>query len=119
MATGSTVRRLTKMWGGCGGFLWTSYRTTLNARAKIEDDQQRDQMLKDCHKRCALRTLAVLEQNGGIFIKMGQHLVRTCTIPSCMPGAVLTLVERHELPAPLRMDVNVYSTSRPMPGVVL
>lgn len=32
-------------------------------------------MLKACHKRCALRTLKVLEANGGIFIKLGQHLV--------------------------------------------
>lgn len=34
-------------------------------------------MLKACHKRCAERTLRVLEKNGGIFIKLGQHLVRT------------------------------------------
>lgn len=34
-------------------------------------------MLKACHKRCALRTLAVLEKNGGVFIKLGQHLVRS------------------------------------------
>ena len=27
-----------------------------------------------CHKRCAERTLKVLEQNGSIFIKLGQHL---------------------------------------------
>lgn len=33
-------------------------------------------MLKSCHKRCAERTLKVLEKNGGIFIKLGQHLVR-------------------------------------------
>lgn len=30
--------------------------------------------LKACHKRCAERTLRVLEQNGSIFIKLGQHL---------------------------------------------
>ena len=29
---------------------------------------------KACHKRCAERTLKVLEQNGSIFIKLGQHL---------------------------------------------
>lgn len=33
-------------------------------------------MLAACHKRCAQRTLKVLEKNGGIFIKLGQHLVR-------------------------------------------
>lgn len=36
-------------------------------------------MLRACHKRCAERTLKVLEKNGGIFIKLGQHLVRPTT----------------------------------------
>ncbi|KAM3072282.1 hypothetical protein ACMFMG_009093 [Clarireedia jacksonii] len=31
-------------------------------------------MLGDCHQRCANRTLKVLEKNGSIFIKLGQHL---------------------------------------------
>ena len=31
-------------------------------------------MLSACHKRCAERTLKVLEKNGSIFIKLGQHL---------------------------------------------
>jgi aarF domain-containing kinase len=31
-------------------------------------------ILKACHKRCAERTLKVLEKNGSIFIKLGQHL---------------------------------------------
>lgn len=50
------------------------YRTTLNQRDKIEDPEQKEEILKACHKRCALRTLKVLERNGGIFIKLGQHL---------------------------------------------
>ncbi|KAK4151462.1 ABC1 family-domain-containing protein [Chaetomidium leptoderma] len=50
------------------------YRTTLNQRDKLEDTEERDHVLKACHKRCALRTLKVLETNGGIFIKLGQHL---------------------------------------------
>ncbi len=52
-----------------------SYRVTLNQNEKIEDEQERDRALKACHKRCAERTLKVLEKNGGIFIKLGQHLV--------------------------------------------
>ncbi|KPI37073.1 ABC1 family protein MCP2 [Cyphellophora attinorum] len=31
-------------------------------------------MLRACHKRCADRTLEVIEKNGSIFIKLGQHL---------------------------------------------
>ncbi len=49
-----------------------SYRKTLNNKAKSEE--KHSSMLKACHKRCAERTLRVLEQNGSIFIKLGQHL---------------------------------------------
>ncbi|PFH61829.1 hypothetical protein XA68_16163 [Ophiocordyceps unilateralis] len=50
------------------------YRTTLNAKAAAADGDDQTAMLKACHKRCAERTLRVLEKNGGIFIKLGQHL---------------------------------------------
>ncbi|KAK3365740.1 ABC1 family-domain-containing protein [Lasiosphaeria ovina] len=50
------------------------YRTTLNQREKLDDRDESDLVLKTCHKRCAVRTLRVLEKNGGIFIKLGQHL---------------------------------------------
>nr|XP_036589569.1 ubiquinone biosynthesis [Colletotrichum truncatum]KAF6801574.1 ubiquinone biosynthesis [Colletotrichum truncatum] len=50
------------------------YRTTLNQREKTEDAELQSKLLKDCHQRCADRTLKVLEKNGGIFIKLGQHL---------------------------------------------
>ena len=41
---------------------------------KTDDDQESISILKACHKRCAERTLSVLEKNGSIFIKLGQHL---------------------------------------------
>ncbi|KAK0720720.1 ABC1 family-domain-containing protein [Lasiosphaeris hirsuta] len=50
------------------------YRTTLNQRETTEDADESDKILKACHQRCADRTLRVLEKNGGIFIKLGQHL---------------------------------------------
>ncbi|KAJ4395899.1 hypothetical protein N0V93_000115 [Gnomoniopsis smithogilvyi] len=50
------------------------YRTTLNSRETSTDAEEKDTLLKSCHKRCAERTLRVLEKNGGIFIKLGQHL---------------------------------------------
>ncbi|KAK3327396.1 ABC1 family-domain-containing protein [Cercophora scortea] len=50
------------------------YRTTLNQRETIDDAETSSQLLKACHKRCAERTLRVMEKNGGIFIKLGQHL---------------------------------------------
>ncbi|TRX93462.1 hypothetical protein FHL15_005737 [Xylaria flabelliformis] len=50
------------------------YRTSLNSREKTDDPTEQETILKECHKRCAVRTLKVLEKNGGIFIKLGQHL---------------------------------------------
>ncbi|KAK0626883.1 ABC1 family-domain-containing protein [Immersiella caudata] len=50
------------------------YRTTLNQRETIADPEESERLLKACHQRCADRTLKVLEKNGGIFIKLGQHL---------------------------------------------
>ena len=49
-----------------------SYKTTLKSPPENEADAAA--LLKACHKRCAERTLRVLEKNGSIFIKLGQHL---------------------------------------------
>ncbi|KAJ6108062.1 hypothetical protein N7523_009385 [Penicillium sp. IBT 18751x] len=48
------------------------YRVTLNKEAS--SPEEREALIKACHKRCAERTLRVLETNGSIFIKLGQHL---------------------------------------------
>ena len=42
--------------------------------SKGQDEGEWQAHLKACHKRCAQRTLEVLEENGSIFIKLGQHL---------------------------------------------
>lgn len=46
---------------------------TLKAKAD-QDEESSSSYLKACHRRCAERTLRVLERNGSIFIKLGQHL---------------------------------------------
>ncbi|KAL1968785.1 hypothetical protein VTN77DRAFT_1146 [Rasamsonia byssochlamydoides] len=48
------------------------YRTTLNKKCSSPEEEA--ELLRACHKRCAERTLRVLEKNGSIFIKLGQHL---------------------------------------------
>lgn len=48
------------------------YRVTL--KEQHDDPETEAAMLRACHKRCAERTLEVLEKNGSIFIKLGQHL---------------------------------------------
>lgn len=47
-------------------------------------------MLSECHQRCANRTLKVLEKNGGIFIKLGQHLVRARLPHTGMSNKILS-----------------------------
>ncbi|KAK5987286.1 ABC1 familyMCP2-like protein [Cladobotryum mycophilum] len=63
------------------GVCINDYRTTLNAKATMEDPAEQDKILKACHKRCSERTLRVLEKNGGIFIKLGQHLRHELSSP--------------------------------------
>ncbi|KAB8255060.1 ABC1 family-domain-containing protein [Aspergillus pseudonomiae] len=48
------------------------YRVTL--KRETSSPEERNDELRACHKRCAERTLRVLEKNGSIFIKLGQHL---------------------------------------------
>ena len=48
------------------------YRVTL--KEKHDDREEEAITLKACHKRCAERALKVIEKNGSIFIKLGQHL---------------------------------------------
>lgn len=56
----------------CAAANVSSYRTTL--KEPHDDPEEASNFLKACHKRCAERTLTVLEKNGSIFIKLGQHL---------------------------------------------
>ncbi|KAG0156830.1 hypothetical protein PDIDSM_4011 [Penicillium digitatum] len=48
------------------------YRITLKRDASSPEEH--NALISACHKRCAERTLRVLEKNGSIFIKLGQHL---------------------------------------------
>lgn len=46
----------------------------MTLKERHQDENEYNLSLKACHKRCANRTLEVLEKNGSIFIKLGQHL---------------------------------------------
>ncbi|KAF8418580.1 ABC1 family protein [Tirmania nivea] len=50
------------------------YRVTLKIIEDQTDPGKRERLLSACHQRCADRTYKVLEKNGSIFIKLGQHL---------------------------------------------
>ena len=70
-------------WGpakeGFGTDRVRSYRVTLAENEKTADKEEKEERLTRCHQRCANRTLKVLERNGSIFIKLGQHLVRSAS----------------------------------------
>ncbi len=71
-------------YGSFGADLAGSYRVTLAKNEKTIDKEERDKRLEACHQRCANRTLKVLERNGSIFIKLGQHLVCCIQPESCI-----------------------------------
>ena len=48
------------------------YRVVM--RRKYESEEERVRVMGDTHTRCAKRALEVFEKNGGIYIKLGQHL---------------------------------------------
>jgi predicted unusual protein kinase regulating ubiquinone biosynthesis (AarF/ABC1/UbiB family) len=72
----------------------SSYRVTLNYNEKMESEEEQNISLKACHQRCADRTLKVLEKNGSIFIKLGQHLVSLMAEEN---ATVLIIIECNEL----------------------
>ncbi|KAK9460528.1 ABC1 family-domain-containing protein [Lipomyces oligophaga] len=51
---------------------FNDYRNILNK--KFDTDEERAGELSKCHQRCADRTYKVIEDNAGIYIKMGQHI---------------------------------------------
>ena len=55
------------------------YKLTL-AKSYSSDDEKWN-ALSRCHKRCAERVLAVLKSNGGVFIKLGQHISSVALLP--------------------------------------
>ncbi|TIA87990.1 hypothetical protein E3P99_02851 [Wallemia hederae] len=57
----------------------TDYKLTLGRSYATEDDKW--DSLARCHKRCAERVLTVLKANGGVFIKLGQHISSVALLP--------------------------------------
>src|SRR5208282_5365429 len=66
------------------------YRMTMRRKFEDEEDQVKD--MSECHLRCARRALRVFEKNGGIYIKLGQHLAAlSYLIPIVHPTPCLQL----------------------------
>ncbi|KAJ3553707.1 hypothetical protein NM688_g3469 [Phlebia brevispora] len=54
----------------------------LTFREKYDSQEDRNEATSQCHTRSAKRVLKALLANGGIFIKMGQHMASLIMLPS-------------------------------------
>lgn len=65
------------------------YRMVMRRKYGSEEDEAKE--MSDCHLRCARRALKVFEKNGGIYIKLGQHLAAlSYLIPIVSPVLLIT-----------------------------
>lgn len=69
-------------------------------RTEWDDPAVRHNDYKACHKRCAERILATLKKNGGIFVKLGQHLSSVQLVPEEWSTTMRPLQD-HCFPTPL------------------
>ncbi|BFZ54343.1 hypothetical protein PYCC9005_001377 [Savitreella phatthalungensis] len=103
----------------CALLCFNDYRTAMQSEDPL--------VMSDCHLKCAKRTLAVLEKNGGIYIKLGQHVsamsyllptewTTTMTVlqDKCPSSSVAELREMFEADSGLRFD-DVFSEMDPEP----
>jgi hypothetical protein len=66
------------------------YKTALNAVPEA-DSEARQQALHACHQRSADKLLKLCFDNGGIYIKLGQHIGQL--VSSCCHGAVMRCLQ--------------------------
>lgn len=78
------------------------YKRTF-ARAFVSDVERRDAYAA-CHKRSAERLLSALEDLGGIFIKLGQHLSSVAVIPIEWSETMSVLQDRCPQSSPRDID---------------
>ncbi|SCV03704.1 LAMI_0H10286g1_1 [Lachancea mirantina] len=88
------------------------YQKTL--QSSYPSDEERKQALSQCHKTCAEITLQALEKNGGIFIKLGQHIgAMTYLLPPEWTETMIPLQDKcpqstlQEIDAMFRQDLKM------------
>jgi len=79
------------------------YRMAIK-RGHTLDEETATREMSECHLRCAKRALGVFEKNGGIYIKLGQHLaalsylipiVPNPAFPDSSPSSVVIAISRY------------------------
>ncbi|KAK0570015.1 hypothetical protein OC861_000322 [Tilletia horrida] len=74
------------------------YRSTMNA--KYESKEADLEALRQCHLRSAHRILLALQTNGGLFIKLGQHISSIILLPPEWTRTLTPLQDQNK-PTPL------------------
>lgn len=97
-----SIRRSATIATAVVGSMW-DYRRTLNAA--YGDEDARRSALSACHTRSATRVLHALQANGGIYIKLGQHVSSVLFIPPEWRETLKPLQDQNT-PTPLR-DLEV------------
>lgn len=69
------------------------YKSALGAR--YPDEDARSKALSQCHLKCARITLRALEKNGGVYIKLGQHIgAMTYLLPDEWTSTMVSLQDQ-------------------------
>lgn len=72
---------------------FSHYRRVLNGKYDTKEEYR--QALSECHKTCAEITRKAIERNGGVFIKLGQHIgALTYLFPDEWTRAMIPLQDR-------------------------
>lgn len=74
------------------------YRRVLNTRYNSPEEES--EALRQCHLRSAQRVLTALQENGGVYIKLGQHLSSVILLPREWTSTLRPLQDQNE-PTPL------------------
>lgn len=74
------------------------YRRVLNSRYGSKEEES--EALRQCHLRSAQRILVALQSNGGVYIKLGQHLSSVILLPREWTATMRPLQDQNK-PTPL------------------
>jgi len=72
------IKRSSTIAKAVGLCVW-DYRKTLNK--KYGSKEEEGEALRQCHLRSAHRVLKALQENGGLYIKLGQHISAVILLP--------------------------------------
>lgn len=91
------LTRSTTIAKAVGLCVW-DYRSTLGKKSASSDEEAEE--LRQCHLRSAHRILEALQTNGGLYVKLGQHLSAVILLPTEWTTTLRPLQDQNK-PTPL------------------